>query len=205
MQVINVKIFTYIMSYVCFFRFKTTVEKRMRRKLFMFILALCVCALYQFWIITGNFQNKMAAQTSLSPEECRKKWLESRVFLLPETEHNFDYIDTTNYESYKDLTCGALLYGNIDEDDIYAKAQKYMAEIKMEAETNIKEDYFDSLIQNVGCNYFEVMQGYHVTPVSQEEAEFPIAFNILMHKDVLQFELLLRSIYRPQNSYCVPH
>ncbi|CAF0798589.1 unnamed protein product [Rotaria sp. Silwood1] len=33
--------------------------------------------------------------------------------------------------------------------------------------------------------------------------QFPLAFNILMHEKVEQFERLLRIIYRPQNYYCI--
>ncbi|ESO98133.1 hypothetical protein LOTGIDRAFT_70416, partial [Lottia gigantea] len=36
-----------------------------------------------------------------------------------------------------------------------------------------------------------------------EERNFPIAYNILLHKDFIQSEFLLRAIYRPQNYYCV--
>ena len=35
------------------------------------------------------------------------------------------------------------------------------------------------------------------------EAAFPIAFSILMYKDIEQTERLLRAIYRPQNIYCI--
>ncbi|KAJ8318659.1 hypothetical protein KUTeg_003750 [Tegillarca granosa] len=39
-------------------------------------------------------------------------------------------------------------------------------------------------------------------PVSTEEKDFPIAFSILLYKDVDQAERLLRAIYRPSNIYC---
>ena len=39
--------------------------------------------------------------------------------------------------------------------------------------------------------------------MSENEASFPIAYNILIHTDIQQFEFLLRAIYRPQNLYCV--
>ena len=45
--------------------------------------------------------------------------------------------------------------------------------------------------------------GYHTKAASQNEADFPIAYNILTHKDVHQIEFLLRAIYRPQNVYCI--
>jgi len=39
--------------------------------------------------------------------------------------------------------------------------------------------------------------------LSAEEAEFPLAFSIVMYRDVEQTERLLRAIYQPQNLYCI--
>uniref|UniRef100_K1RB74 Beta-1,3-galactosyl-O-glycosyl-glycoprotein beta-1,6-N-acetylglucosaminyltransferase 4 n=1 Tax=Magallana gigas TaxID=29159 RepID=K1RB74_MAGGI len=39
--------------------------------------------------------------------------------------------------------------------------------------------------------------------LTDEERNFPIAYSILVYKSPEQFEILLRSIYRPQNMYCV--
>uniref|UniRef100_A0A914V573 Beta-1,3-galactosyl-O-glycosyl-glycoprotein beta-1,6-N-acetylglucosaminyltransferase n=1 Tax=Plectus sambesii TaxID=2011161 RepID=A0A914V573_9BILA len=46
-------------------------------------------------------------------------------------------------------------------------------------------------------------QQFNSEPASDEEARFPLAFSIGMHRDVEQFERLLRMIYWPQNVYCV--
>ena len=53
------------------------------------------------------------------------------------------------------------------------------------------------------CDKFKTVMGYPIKPLSDEEAEFPIAFGILMYKEVEQTERLLRAIYRPQNVYCI--
>jgi len=53
------------------------------------------------------------------------------------------------------------------------------------------------------CKQFVARRRYATSPVNREEAEFPIAFSILMFKDVEQFERLLRAVYRPQNLYCI--
>lgn len=45
-------------------------------------------------------------------------------------------------------------------------------------------------------------QAFHRTDNSRNE-QFPLAFSILMHDNVEQFERLLRLIYRPQNFYCI--
>jgi hypothetical protein len=54
------------------------------------------------------------------------------------------------------------------------------------------------------CDNFINQYGYlRYPPVTEEELRFPIAFNILLYKDVDQLHLLLRAIYRPHNSYCL--
>ena len=51
------------------------------------------------------------------------------------------------------------------------------------------------------CQLFK--RDYRTQSVLQEEVNFPIAYSIVMYKDVEQFERLLKAIYRPQNIYCI--
>ncbi|XP_060607127.1 beta-1,3-galactosyl-O-glycosyl-glycoprotein beta-1,6-N-acetylglucosaminyltransferase-like [Ruditapes philippinarum] len=53
------------------------------------------------------------------------------------------------------------------------------------------------------CSSFIDERGYITHPLTTEEQQFPIAFSILMYKNVEQVERLLRAIYRPQNIYCI--
>ena len=39
--------------------------------------------------------------------------------------------------------------------------------------------------------------------INEEEQDFPIAFSIMMYKDLELAERLLRAIYQPQNYYCI--
>ncbi|XP_013379216.1 beta-1,3-galactosyl-O-glycosyl-glycoprotein beta-1,6-N-acetylglucosaminyltransferase 3 [Lingula anatina] len=52
------------------------------------------------------------------------------------------------------------------------------------------------------CEIFQKEHRYSMT-VNEEEKNFPIAFSILLYKDVVQAERLLRTIYRPHNVYCL--
>ncbi|XP_046338961.2 beta-1,3-galactosyl-O-glycosyl-glycoprotein beta-1,6-N-acetylglucosaminyltransferase-like [Haliotis rufescens] len=52
------------------------------------------------------------------------------------------------------------------------------------------------------CHNFLRDRGY-ILNVTSEEIGFPLAYNILMFKDVEQVERLLRAIYRPSNFYCI--
>lgn len=53
------------------------------------------------------------------------------------------------------------------------------------------------------CSAFVKDRGYIIDSLTEVENNFPIAFSILMYKDVEQSERLLRAIYRPQNLYCI--
>ena len=53
------------------------------------------------------------------------------------------------------------------------------------------------------CERFLKMFNYNRITISKEEIDFPIAFSLLVHKDAVQMEMLLRAIYRPHNVYCI--
>ncbi|XP_051875364.1 beta-1,3-galactosyl-O-glycosyl-glycoprotein beta-1,6-N-acetylglucosaminyltransferase [Pristis pectinata] len=53
------------------------------------------------------------------------------------------------------------------------------------------------------CDNFIKLQKYITFPLSKEEEEFPIAYSIVIHHRIDMFERLLRSIYTPQNLYCI--
>ncbi|TRZ18889.1 hypothetical protein HGM15179_008219 [Zosterops borbonicus] len=53
------------------------------------------------------------------------------------------------------------------------------------------------------CRAFKKSRRYIMFPLSREEEEFPIAYSIVIHHKIDMFERLLRSVYAPQNVYCV--
>jgi hypothetical protein len=57
--------------------------------------------------------------------------------------------------------------------------------------------------ETANCKTFIEIRGYIADPLTQEEENFPIAYSIVVYKSPEQFEMLLRSIYRPQNFYCI--
>jgi len=93
------------------------------------------------------------------------------------------------------VNCNALFHGDNTE---LTKVRKFQ-------NTNVKEvvPAVRFIQQASNCTMFVAERQYVVWPVNSEEAMFPIAFSVLMFKDVEQFERLLRSIYRPQNLYCI--
>ncbi|CAL1543890.1 unnamed protein product [Lymnaea stagnalis] len=60
------------------------------------------------------------------------------------------------------------------------------------------------LADTISCERFKTTYGFLRYPnVTQEELEFPIAFNILFHTSLHQVLILLRAIYHPHNVYCL--
>uniref|UniRef100_A0A8B9QWH4 Beta-1,3-galactosyl-O-glycosyl-glycoprotein beta-1,6-N-acetylglucosaminyltransferase 3 n=1 Tax=Anas platyrhynchos TaxID=8839 RepID=A0A8B9QWH4_ANAPL len=53
------------------------------------------------------------------------------------------------------------------------------------------------------CSSFKETRRFLEFPLSEEEAAFPIAYSIVIHNKIEMFERLLRSIYAPQNVYCI--
>lgn len=53
------------------------------------------------------------------------------------------------------------------------------------------------------CSSFKETRRFLEFPLSEEEAAFPIAYSIVIHNKIEMFERLLRSIYMPQNVYCI--
>ncbi|XP_038558853.1 beta-1,3-galactosyl-O-glycosyl-glycoprotein beta-1,6-N-acetylglucosaminyltransferase-like [Micropterus salmoides] len=53
------------------------------------------------------------------------------------------------------------------------------------------------------CRKFKLTRKYLTFPLSQEEEDFPLAYSMVVHHKVQNFERLLRAIYAPQNIYCI--
>lgn len=53
------------------------------------------------------------------------------------------------------------------------------------------------------CPSFIRSRGYITESLTDFEKHFPLAFSIVMYKDVEQTERLLRAIYRPEHFYCI--
>ncbi|XP_041626337.1 N-acetyllactosaminide beta-1,6-N-acetylglucosaminyl-transferase isoform X4 [Vulpes lagopus] len=53
------------------------------------------------------------------------------------------------------------------------------------------------------CYEYMAQSHYITETLSEEEAGFPLAYTVTIHKDFDTFERLFRAIYMPQNVYCV--
>ncbi|KAH9514864.1 Beta-1,3-galactosyl-O-glycosyl-glycoprotein beta-1,6-N-acetylglucosaminyltransferase [Bulinus truncatus] len=93
------------------------------------------------------------------------------------------------------VNCRKLFSGNHDE---IVHAQNYLKTMNI---TMLSDQFYLNLTTN--CELFQKQRGYIMCPLTSEEEDFPIAFTMLAYKDVEMVERLLRSIYRPQNYYCI--
>ncbi|KAL4229261.1 hypothetical protein ACF0H5_012301 [Mactra antiquata] len=95
----------------------------------------------------------------------------------------------------QDVDCKAIADGDGDEIE---KATNLSYE-------KAREGYgvLDYLQMTSTCSDFILNREYITSSLTDEEKDFPIAYSILMYKSVEQSERLLRTIYRPQNIYCI--
>ena len=114
---------------------------------------------------------------------------ESHLRQLP--SYAIDYCATNN--SCENLTCYDIIFNT--SSPLWVKTAK-----KINGESFFQSD---ASYHNLSCPNFRSSRNFSMSPLSEESAKYPIAFNILLHKSASQFEVLLQSIYRPQNSYCI--
>uniref|UniRef100_A0A8D0HA94 N-acetyllactosaminide beta-1,6-N-acetylglucosaminyl-transferase n=1 Tax=Sphenodon punctatus TaxID=8508 RepID=A0A8D0HA94_SPHPU len=61
----------------------------------------------------------------------------------------------------------------------------------------------DTSLGRSPCRDYLVENHYVTRPLSAEEVAFPLAYIMILHKDVGTFERLFRAVYMPQNVYCI--
>lgn len=94
----------------------------------------------------------------------------------------------------ENVNCGLLFEGDTNEVEKAKRLSKSFP-------TSNPSKTYASRTRN--CSAFVHSRGYIMDPLTEEERNFPLAYGIMVYKSPEQFEILLRAIYRPQNSYCV--
>ncbi|NXI41051.1 GNT2A transferase, partial [Galbula dea] len=67
----------------------------------------------------------------------------------------------------------------------------------------LKENTLKTSFRESNCTEYITRSHYITRPLSAEEASFPIAYVMTLHKEFETFERLFRAVYMPQNIYCV--
>lgn len=155
-------------------------------KMFLFrlppkLVALCLYGLsVAFWLITVNsFARNGRINDATSPVSSSSDLV---MDLAISTK-----IEVVNcrrlFDGYESEILKALQY-QVENPKLVISEQQYMRATK-------------------DCDEFVAAHHYITSSLTDEEADFPLAFSILLYKDIEQFERLLRTIYRPQNEYCI--
>uniref|UniRef100_A0A8C9M004 Glucosaminyl (N-acetyl) transferase 1 n=1 Tax=Piliocolobus tephrosceles TaxID=591936 RepID=A0A8C9M004_9PRIM len=97
-----------------------------------------------------------------------------------------------------DINCTKVLQGDVNE---IQKVKLEILTVKFKKRPRWTPDDYINMTRD--CTSFIKRRKYIVEPLSKEEAEFPIAYSIVVHHKIEMLDRLLRAIYMPQNFYCI--
>ena len=100
--------------------------------------------------------------------------------------------------SFGNCDCKKIIEGDSEEIE-RAKIQAITRTFKNK--TRVTDEQYVQLAKD--CEIFRTTHKYLPVVLSEEEEAFPLAYSIVVHHKVQNFEWLLRSIYAPQNFYCI--
>ncbi|NXY47576.1 GCNT2 transferase, partial [Ceuthmochares aereus] len=89
---------------------------------------------------------------------------------------------------------------NFSESSTLAEACKAVIEDKVPF---LKENTLKISFRESSCREYITMNHYITHALSAEEAAFPVAYVMTLHKEFETFERLFRAVYMPQNIYCI--
>ena len=67
----------------------------------------------------------------------------------------------------------------------------------------ICEKYITNFVGNCNCKTITRLYMSTASSVTDEEKNFPLAFTLIVYKEMFQIAMLLQTIYRPHNFYCI--
>ncbi|XP_072537187.1 beta-1,3-galactosyl-O-glycosyl-glycoprotein beta-1,6-N-acetylglucosaminyltransferase-like [Salminus brasiliensis] len=121
------------------------------------------------------------------------------VVIYREKQIDYSWLEFLDDETPEDkCNCRKIIQGDIEE----IEDAKLLAITKtFKNQTRIADEHYTELAKD--CERFRMTRKYIPFTLSEEEEAFPLAYSIVVHHKVQNFERLLRSIYAPQNFYCV--
>ncbi|XP_074850845.1 beta-1,3-galactosyl-O-glycosyl-glycoprotein beta-1,6-N-acetylglucosaminyltransferase [Carettochelys insculpta] len=111
---------------------------------------------------------------------------------------NHRHLELTGEDPTSNINCSKILHGDIEEIE---KVKLEMLTVSFKK--RLKLTATDYINLTIDCASFIKTRKYIMEPLSKEEAEFPIAYSIVIHHKIDMLDRLLRSIYAPQNYYCI--
>ncbi|NP_001088259.1 uncharacterized protein LOC495090 [Xenopus laevis] len=108
-------------------------------------------------------------------------------------------LELTDLNDIYSVNCTKILKGDLEEIQ-NAKLEMLTVKYKSQQHQLTEDDYIN---KTNNCESFTRDRKYILYPLSKEEREFPIAYSIVVYHRIDMLERLLRSIYTPQNYYCI--
>ncbi|CAF1117075.1 unnamed protein product [Brachionus calyciflorus] len=87
------------------------------------------------------------------------------------------------------------------EIDLIKKAEYILKSLSMKDGSIRQSLDSDFIIEKSQCDYYKKTRGYYRH--KSVDADFPLGVSILAHESAEQLERLLRTLYQPQNIYCI--
>ncbi|XP_057625048.1 beta-1,3-galactosyl-O-glycosyl-glycoprotein beta-1,6-N-acetylglucosaminyltransferase 3 [Chionomys nivalis] len=115
-----------------------------------------------------------------------------------QSQHCRDFLyKTLKLPAKRSINCSGVTRG---EQKAVIQALLNNLEIKKKRQPFTEADY---LSMTADCEQFKTKRKFIQFSLSKEEADFPIAYSMVVHEKIENFERLLRAVYTPQNIYCV--
>ncbi|XP_068127821.1 beta-1,3-galactosyl-O-glycosyl-glycoprotein beta-1,6-N-acetylglucosaminyltransferase 4-like isoform X2 [Hyperolius riggenbachi] len=126
------------------------------------------------------------------------------VELIPPKSQSY-FVDPNLYFSV--VTNSGLLFDPSTSVDCTAIFELKQSEIQKSVQLrkrhiyDLKDEMVSEMTKN--CTTYKNLREYHHKVFSKEELEFPIAYSMVVHKNAINVERLLHTIYSPANVYCI--
>ncbi|XP_020851188.1 beta-1,3-galactosyl-O-glycosyl-glycoprotein beta-1,6-N-acetylglucosaminyltransferase [Phascolarctos cinereus] len=111
---------------------------------------------------------------------------------------NHRHLELTRENPYSNINCTKVILG--DKEEIQ-NVKLTMLTVKYRHLPRWTNDDYINMTKD--CTAFIKTRKYIMEPLSKEEAEFPIAYSIVVYHKIEMLDRLLRTIYTPQNYYCI--
>uniref|UniRef100_A0A8C4RW95 Glucosaminyl (N-acetyl) transferase 1 n=1 Tax=Erpetoichthys calabaricus TaxID=27687 RepID=A0A8C4RW95_ERPCA len=98
----------------------------------------------------------------------------------------------------REINCNKIIGRDAEELE---KAKILSVTVEYKKRRRLTNEDYANVSQN--CEEFIKRHKYVMFPLSEEEKDFPIAYSLVVHHKIDVLERLLRSIYNPQNLYCI--
>uniref|UniRef100_A0A8C8VQW1 Glucosaminyl (N-acetyl) transferase 1 n=1 Tax=Pelusios castaneus TaxID=367368 RepID=A0A8C8VQW1_9SAUR len=111
---------------------------------------------------------------------------------------NHRHLELTNEDPNSNINCSKILQGDVEE---IQKVKLEMLTVSFKKQPKLTATDYITMTRD--CAAFTKTRKYIMEPLSKEEAEFPVAYSIVVYHKIDMLDRLLRSIYAPQNYYCI--